>query len=112
MLSETAALWLFAFVAAFAIAAVVASIIILRKGKLYHHLKPAARPRRWVLVWLLVLLAVFAVWFPIWTIWPRSFISRVLTVVFGVTFGVVGITLRRLSGLVDWYYKRKGWPLR
>jgi hypothetical protein len=93
-------------------AAVLVSVDILRQGKLYHSLKPEARPRRWVLIWLLVLLTTFAVCFPVHLIWPNALISRVLLGLFVIVFAAVGLTLRNFSWLVDWYYKRKGWRLR
>ena len=112
MLSESASIFVFAFVGGFAISAVILSIVILRRGKLYHRLKPEARPRRWVLYSLLFLFAVFAVWFPAWMTWPHALISRLLAGLFGFTFGVVGLTFRWFSGVVDWYFMRRGWPLQ
>ena len=93
-------------------AAVVVSVDILRKGKLYQSLRPEARPRRWVLIWLLVPLAVCVVYVPIQLIWPDTWTSRILLRVLGIVFLAVLCTLRFLWWLVDWYYKRKGWPLR
>ena len=88
------------------------SIVILRRGKLYHRLSSEGRPRRWVLIFLLVLVAVFIVWFPVRVTWPHALISRLLTGLFGITFFVVLFTLKWLSPLVDRYVKRKGWPLQ
>jgi len=88
------------------------SIVILRRGKLYHRLSPEARPRRWVLILLLILIAVFLVWFPVWMTWPHALISRFLTGLFGITFGVVTLTFKWLSPFVDGYIRRKGWQLR
>src|ERR1700733_4703579 len=82
---------------ALGIAAVVLSIAILREGKLYHRLNPQKRPRRWVLMSLLVLFGVFAVWFPIWILWPRLMVLHLLTLVFAITFGVVGLALKKFS---------------
>jgi hypothetical protein len=65
-----------------------------------------------VLIFLLVLVAVFIVWFPVWMTWPDALISRLLLGVFTITFGVVGLTFKWLSPLVDGYITRKGWPLR
>ena len=56
------------FLALLAISAVSVSILLLRRGRLYHHLLPESRPRRWVLFSILFLLAIFIVWFPIWMI--------------------------------------------
>jgi hypothetical protein len=61
---------------------------------------------------MLSLFAMFLMWFPVWLFWPQALVSRLLTVLFGITFFVVGITLTRFSGLVDWIIKRRGRPLR
>lgn len=95
-----------------AIPVVWLSVTILLRGQLYHRLKPNARPRRWVLISLLALFLVFLVWFPVWMTWPNALISRLLLGLFGVTFFVVGMTIKWLTPLVDSYVKRKGWPLR
>jgi hypothetical protein len=112
MLSPTGVIVVFALMAGFAITAVAVSVLILRRGKLYHRLKPETRPRRWVLIFLLFLLAVFVVWFPVWITWPQALVSRLLTGLFGITFAVVGLTFKWFSPLVDSYITRKGWPLR
>jgi hypothetical protein len=97
---------------ALGIVSVTLSIIILRRGKLYHRISPDARPRRWVLIALLVLLTIFLVWFPVWVTWPHALISRLLTGLFGFTFFAVLMTIEWLSGIVDRYIERKGWALR
>jgi len=97
---------------ALAVLAVSVSVAILRRGKFYESLRPGSRPRRWVLASLLFLFAVFVLWFPIWMIWPNAPISRVLTVLFGLSFFIVGITFKWFALLVDWLIKRRGWPLR
>ena len=94
------------------VSAAVLAIVILRRGNLYHRLGSEERPRRWVLISLLVLLAVFVVWFPVWMTWPDAMISRVLTLLFGIAFGLMALSLKWFSPLIDWYIKRKGWPLR
>lgn len=88
------------------------SVNILLRGSIYRWLKPASRPRRWVLVALLLLFAVFAVWFPIWMAWPDTIIAKALTLTFGVAFCIVGFTLRWFTRVVDAFVVRKGWPLR
>ena len=98
--------------AALAIAVVWLSVTILLRGKLYSRLKPDARPRRWVLISLLVLFGIFVIWFPVWMMWPNALISRLLLGLFGVSFFVVGMTIKWLRPLVDAYVQRKGWPLR
>lgn len=100
------------FVVVLGISAVVLSLIILRRGKQYHRLKPEARPRRWVLISLLFLFAVFAIWFPARMTWPHALISRLLLALFGITFFLAGTTIKWLTPLMDSYVKRKGWPLR
>ena len=94
------------------IVAVWLSVSILRRGKLYHRLKPEARPRRWVVIALLSLFLIFVVWFPLWITWPHALVSRFLTLLFGVSFAVVGLTFKWFAPLVDAYFHRKGWPLR
>jgi O-antigen/teichoic acid export membrane protein len=101
-----------AFLFVLAVAAVAISIAMLRRGELYHRLKPENRPRRWVLLSMLVLFAVFLVWFPVWITWPHALISHLLTLLFGVAFFLVCMTFRWFSGTVDAYIARKGWPLR
>ena len=91
---------------------VALSILILRRGRLYHRIKPESRPRRWVLMSLLLVFAIFVIWFPIWFLWPDALISRILGLLFVVIFFAVGLALRWLVGLVDWFVKRKGWALR
>jgi O-antigen/teichoic acid export membrane protein len=94
------------------ISAVVLSVTILRRGKLYHRLRPEARPRRWILISLLFLFAVFAISFPVWMAWPNALISRLLLGLFGLTFFLVGMTIKWLTPLVDSCIKRRGWSLR
>lgn len=112
MLSQTGTYIVLGVLAGIGIFAVVFSVVILRRGKLYHRLSPESRPRRWVLLLLLILLVVFVVWFPVWMTWPHGSISRFLTLLFAITFFAAGITLKWFSGVVDYYIRRKGWPLR
>ena len=112
MLSYTGTIIVISLVVGLGISAVVLSIIILRRGKLYHRLRPEARPRRWILISLLFLFAVFVIWFPVWMTWPNALISRLLLGLFGVAFFVVAMTIKWLTPLVDSYVKRRGWPLR
>ena len=112
MLSHTGTIIVISLVVGLGISAVVLSIIILRRGKLYHRLRPEARPRRWILISLLFLSAVFVIWFPVWMTWPNALISRLLLGLFGVTFFLVSMTIKWLTPLVDSYVKRRGWPLR
>lgn len=112
MLPNYAVPIVFALLGALAMTAVTASIVILCRGKLYHRLKPESRPRRWVLMFMLILFAIFLIWFPVWMIWPHALISRILTVLFALTFFVIGMAYKWLSRLIDAYIERKGWRLR
>jgi len=105
MLSHTGTVIVIGLVVVLGISAVVFSLSILRRGKLYHRLRPEARPRRWVLISLLFLFSVFAIWFPVWITWPDAIISRLLLALFGITFFVVGMTIKWLTPLVDSYVK-------
>ena len=110
MLSVTIIVLLLLVATGICVAAI--SVAILWKGTLYHRIKPEARPRRWVLISSLGLFAIFIVWFPVWITWPHAVISRALTLLFGLSFGVFGLTFKWFAPLVDTYIKRKGWPLR
>lgn len=112
MLSQSGAFMVLGLLVALGITVVWLSITFLCRGKLYQRLKPDARPRRWVLISLLALFLVFIIWFPVWMIWPHALISRLLTLLFGLLFGIVGLTFKWFAPLVDAYIKRKGWPLR
>jgi hypothetical protein len=111
MFSYTGTVIALSLVVGLGISAVVLSIAILRRGKLYHELNPEARPRRYVLISMLVLFAVFVIWFTVWMAWPNALISRLLLGLFAVTFGVVGVA-SRFTWFLDGYFKRRGWPLR
>jgi O-antigen/teichoic acid export membrane protein len=120
MLSQTREIIVAGLLFVLGTSAVTLSILMLRRGKLYHRLSSNARPRRWVLISLLTLLAGFAIWFPVWMIWPHAPISRFLLTLFGVTFGVVCMAFKWFSGSIDRYIdtsihryiERKGWRLR
>src|SRR5262245_31587105 len=109
MLSRTQVLLVFVVLAALAI---TVSISILCKGSLYKRLNPKSRPRHWVLIEMLVLTSVFALWFPIWMQWPRSIIARALTLLFGITFLCIAMSIKWFSRLIDSYVERKGRQLR
>jgi len=96
----------------FAISAVVVSIMILSRGKLYERLSPETRPRRWILICVLVLFAIFVIAFSMWMMWPDALVSRVLLGGFGVVFFLVGFAIRLLTPQVDAYVERRGWQLR
>jgi len=95
-----------------AIASVAVTLNVLLRGRIYQRLRPQSRPRRWVLLSTLLVFTAFAAWFPVWVSWPQSVIAKILTVVFGLVFFFVGITLKWFTPLVDRYVQRKGWPLK
>src|SRR5262245_48571375 len=103
MLSQTGAVIVIGLVIAAGISAVVLSVCFLRRGKLYHRVRPESHPRRWVLFSLVFLFVVFATWFPVWMMWPNALISRLLLVLFAATFFMMGMMLKWLSPLVDAY---------
>jgi hypothetical protein len=112
MLSRTGALVVFGLMLGLGLLAVVLSIVILRKGRLYYRINPESRPRRWVLISLLALFGSFIAWFPVWMTWPNLIISRLLSLVFGLTFFIVVMALKWFSPIIDWYVKRTGRSLR
>ncbi len=61
---------------------------------------------------MLILTTAFVLWFPIWMEWPKSFIARALTFLFGVTFFSVALSIKWFLRPIDSYIERKGWPLR
>jgi hypothetical protein len=95
-----------------AVASVAVALNVLLRGKIYQHLRPESRPRRWVLVFMLLLFTVFAVWFSVWMSWPHSLLARLLTIVFAFVFFIVGMTMKWFIPSVDRYVQGKGWPLR
>jgi hypothetical protein len=64
-----------------AVASVTVALNVLLRGRIYQHLKPQSRPRRWVLVSMLLLFSAFAVWFPVWMSWPQLVLAKILTIV-------------------------------
>jgi hypothetical protein len=44
--------------------------------------------------------------------WPQSVIAKILTIMFGMLFFIVGMTVRWFRPSVDRYVQKKGWPLR
>jgi len=97
---------------ALGLCAILLSIRLLLKGRLYKRISPKSRPRRWVLYSVLVLSTCFAIWFPVWMIWPSALISRLLTLLFGLTFVLALVAFRVFPGFIDAYVQRKGWPLK
>jgi uncharacterized membrane-anchored protein len=95
-----------------AVLAVSTSVLVLLKGRFYYWLKPESRRRRWVMFSMLILFGVFLLWLVLWAFLPQTVIARVAGFVFGVTFFVVGMTLKWFTRLVDRAIERRGWPLR
>ena len=102
------------FLVLLAVVSVSVSINILFRGRIWRHLKPASRPRRWVLILLLASLAVTFLWLPVFVERPHTAISRVLTIVWVIVFAGTGLIFKLpfLSAAVDLMFERMGWPLR
>src|SRR5438874_1840326 len=90
------------------LAVVSVSVNILRRGRIWTSLDPASRPRRWVLFALLALLGLTFVCLVVFIVWPDTLLARSLIIIWAVAFLGTGFTLRWLSGLVDFVYKRRG----
>ena len=90
------------------------SINILLRGRIWRRLKPANRPRRWVLIWLLISLFVTFVWLPVFLERPGTQLARVLTTVWAIVFVSMGLVFKLppLSSAIDMFFERKGWRLR
>jgi len=71
-----------AFLGLLAVCATVASILILSGGKVYHKIPVRSRPRRWLVGIFFSYFVVFCVWCPVWFFYPRSIISKVLSMLF------------------------------
>jgi hypothetical protein len=109
---DSATLVALLFLLALAIVSVSVSINILLRGRIWQRLKPASRPRRWVLILLLLSFVVTLIWLPVFVLYPHTSIARALTGVWGLAFGGTCLTLKWLAGIVDVFYQRRGWPLR
>ena len=79
---STATALVVAFLSLLAVCVTVASILILSGGKLYHKIPAKSRPRRWVVAIFFSYFVVFCLWFPAWFLYPRSVISKLLSVIF------------------------------
>ncbi len=74
---------LIAFFSLLALFVIVASLIVLSGGKLYHKIPEKSRPRRWFVGIFFAYFLTFCVWFPVWVFFSLSNVSHVLTFVFG-----------------------------
>jgi hypothetical protein len=102
------------FLLSLTLVSVAVSINILLRGRIWQRLKPASRPRRWVLIWLLISLFLTFVWLPLFVEKPDTQLAKVLTVVWAFVFIGMGLVFKLplLSTAVDMIFERKGWPLR
>jgi len=89
---------------------IVASILILTGGKVYHKIPEKSRPRRWFVAIFFSYFVVFCAWYPVWFFYPRSIISHLLSLIFGAFtvfigawygFGKVGTILLPIIALVE-----------
>ena len=94
-----ATLLVIAFLSLLAVFVIVASILILSGGKVYHKIPEKSRPRRWVVAIFFSYFITFCVWFPVWFFYPRSIISHVLSFIFGAFTAFIGA----------WYALGKVW---
>jgi quinol-cytochrome oxidoreductase complex cytochrome b subunit len=83
-------LLLIAFFSLLALLVTVASLIILKGGKLYHKIPEKSPPRRWFVAIFFSYFVTFCVWFPVWFSHPRSVISHVLSFIFGAFTAFIG----------------------
>jgi hypothetical protein len=79
-----ATLLVLAFLGVLALFVTVASILILKGGKLYRRIPEKSRPRRWFVAIFFSYFVVFCLWFPAWFFYRHSIASRVLSFVFAV----------------------------
>jgi hypothetical protein len=105
-----ATLLVIAFLSLLAVFVIVASILILSGGKVYHKIPEKSRPRRWFVAIFFSYFVTFCGWFPVWFFYPRSIISHVLSFIFGAftafigawyALGKVGAILLPLIALVE-----------
>jgi hypothetical protein len=108
---SNAPLLVIVFLGVLAILVIVASILILSGGKVYHRIPKKSRPRRWLIAIFFSYFVVFCLWFPIWSISPRSIISHALSFIFGsftafiaawYVLGKVGAVFLPIIALIEW----------
>jgi hypothetical protein len=100
------------FLLLLAFVSVSVSINLLLRGRIWRYLKPASRPRRWVLILLLVSLAATVVWLPVFVAWPHTAIAKALTYIWAFIFLGTCVIGKWFDWIIDRLYERKGWPLR
>lgn len=79
-----------AFLSLLAVFVIVASVLILSGGKIYHRIPEKSRPRRWLVAIFFSYFVTFCVWFPVWFFYPRSMISHVSSFIFGAFTAFIG----------------------
>lgn len=110
-----------AFLCLLAAFVVVASILILSGGKVYHRIPEKSRPRRWLVAIFFSYFVLFCLWFPVWFSYPRSIISHLLSALFAAftafiagwyVLGKVGAILSPIIlvgiALIEWIKERSG----
>ena len=100
-----------AFLGLLAVFVIVASILILSGGKVYHKIPERSRPRRWFVAIFFSYFVMFCVWFPVWFFYPHSIISQVLSFAFAAftafigawyVLGKVGAILLPIIAMFEW----------
>src|SRR5215469_223152 len=91
-----------AFLSLLVVFVIVASVLILSGGKVYHKIPEKSRPRRWLIAIFFSYFVVFCVWFPVWFLQPGSMISHVLSILFAAyTFVIIAwFVLARVGGIL------------
>src|ERR1700674_2016543 len=79
-----------AFLSLLAVFVIVASILILSGGKVYHKIPEKSRPRRWFVAIFFSYFIVFCVWCAAWFFYPFSIVSHVLNFIFGAFTAFIG----------------------
>jgi len=94
--------------------AIFTSILVLRRGRYYHSLKPMSRPRRWVLIALLWFLSCcWLIGLPVSIFWPDSMLFRLCTALFFFPFCIFVLVMRfGLDMVLDRYIQKRGLRLR
>lgn len=85
-----ATLLVVAFLGLLAVFVIVASILILSGGKVYHKIPEKSRPRRWFVAIFFSYFVMFCLWFPVWFFYPHSLISQVLSFIFAAFTAFIG----------------------
>src|SRR5580704_920916 len=97
-----AILLVLAFLSLLAVFVIVASILVLSGGKVYHKIPKKSRPRGWFVAIFFSYFLIFCVWFPVWFFYPRSITSHVLSFIFLAFTAFIGAwyVLGRLGAIL------------